>query len=134
MRYAYDRGLLDTSVVLDLGEIDPDVLPDEFAISSITLAELAAGPSATSDNMERARRTSQLQRIESLFECIPFDARAARAYGLIYASIVESGRSPRRRLADLLIASCALAEDLRLFTRNPEDFKGIEDLVRIVAV
>lgn len=130
----HDRGLLDTSVVLDLGGINPDVLPGEFAISSITLAELAAGPSATSDNMERARRTSQLQRVESLFECIPFDARAARAYGLIYASIIQSGRSPRRRIADLLIASCALAEDLPLFTRNPEDFKGIEDLVRVVTV
>jgi hypothetical protein len=39
------RGLLDTSTVIQLGRIeDPTVLPDEVAISAITLAELSVGP------------------------------------------------------------------------------------------
>ena len=68
------RGLLDTSVVVDLDEIDPDLLPDEPAICSVTLAELAAGPHATSDSAERARRQEHLQRIEAIFDPLPFDA------------------------------------------------------------
>ena len=39
------RGLLDTSVIVDHDVLDPSVLPDESAITAITLAELAGGPS-----------------------------------------------------------------------------------------
>ncbi|MCT1451487.1 MULTISPECIES: type II toxin-antitoxin system VapC family toxin [unclassified Corynebacterium] len=130
----HERGLLDTSVVLDLTAIDPNLLPNEFAICSITMAELQAGPAATADCVEQAKRISQIQRIESLIDCIPFDTQAARAYGLVYAAVVQSGRTPRRRIADLLIASSAIAENLPLFTRNPDDFKGLEELVQIVVV
>src|SRR5947209_14286515 len=49
------RGLLDTSVVIDLGTLDPWQLPQEVAVSAITMAELAAGPHATSDPEERGR-------------------------------------------------------------------------------
>ena len=55
------RGLLDTSVVIDLDEIDPMRLPEETAIAAVTLAELAAGPHATDDPGERARRQDRLQ-------------------------------------------------------------------------
>ncbi|HEX9583366.1 MAG TPA: VapC toxin family PIN domain ribonuclease, partial [Gammaproteobacteria bacterium] len=55
------RGLLDTSVVIDLDRVDPASLPDEAAIAAITLAELAAGPHATRDTNERARRQDRLQ-------------------------------------------------------------------------
>jgi len=130
----HERGLLDTSVVLDLTVIDPNLLPNEFAISSITMAELQAGPAATADGVEQAKRISQIQRIESLTDCIPFDTQAARAYGFVYAAVVQSGRTPRRRIADLLITSSANAENLPLFTRNPDDFKGLEELVQIVVV
>ena len=43
------RGILDTSVVIDLEQIDPSRLPIEVAVSTITMAELAAGPHATPD-------------------------------------------------------------------------------------
>ena len=55
------RGLLDTSVVVDHDLIDPALLPDESAIAAVTLAELAAGPHATKDEHERARRQDRLQ-------------------------------------------------------------------------
>jgi predicted nucleic acid-binding protein len=129
------RGVIDTSVVIDLPVIDAARLPVEVAISAITLAELTAGPHATSDSAERAKRQDRLQRVESTFEPLPVDASVARAYGRIYAAIVASGRKARgRRAADLLIAATALAASLPLYTRNPDDFAGLSDLLEIVSI
>ncbi len=127
--------MLDTSVVVDLDAIDPDLLPDEPAICSVTLAELAAAPHATSDSDERARRQERLQRIEAIFDPLPFDTDAARAYGRIYAAVVAAGRKARgRRAVDMLIAATALAGGLPLYTRNPDDFAGLTDILDVVAV
>lgn len=129
------RGLLDTSVIVDLDRIDPDLLPDEPAICSVTLAELAAGPHAAPDPGERARRQEHLQRIEAIFDPLPFDADAARAYGRIYAAIAAVGRKARgRRAVDMLIAATALAGGLPLYTCNPGDFAGLTGLLEIVEV
>ena len=129
------RGLIDTSVVIDLPAIDPGQLPVEVAISAITLAELAAGPHATSDSAERAKRQDRLQRAEATFEPLPVDASVARAYGRVYAAIVASGRKARgRRAVDLLIAATAVAAGLPLYTRNPDDFIGLSDLLQIVSI
>jgi len=128
------HGLLDTSVVIDLGTRDRSELPDRISIAAITMAELAAGPHATSDPAERARRQDLLQRSESTFDPLPFDADAARAYGRIYASVVAAGRKAGgRRAVDLLIAATALAHNLPLYTRNPDDFAHL-DGVSIVPV
>lgn len=129
------RGLIDTSVVIDLGRIDAEHLPLEIAISAVTLAELAAGPHATTDAAERARRQDRLQRVEAAFEALPLDAAVARAYGRIYAAVVAAGRKARgRRAFDLLIAATALARQLPLYTCNPADFTGLDDLIQVVAV
>jgi predicted nucleic acid-binding protein len=129
------RGLLDTSVVIDLEQIEPSRLPVEVAVSAITMAELAAGPHATSDPEERARRQDRLQRAEAAFDPLPFDAEAARAYGRVYSAVVAAGREARgARAVDLLLAATACAAGLPLYTRNPEDFRAIGDLVEIVAV
>jgi predicted nucleic acid-binding protein len=129
------QGLIDTSVVIDLDHIEPTRLPSELAISTLTMAELAAGPHATGDAAERARRQDRLQRAEATFDPLPFDGDAARAYGRIYAAIATIGRKARGpRAADLLIAATALAANLPLYTRNVDDFRGIEHLVTIVGV
>jgi hypothetical protein len=129
------RGLLDTSVVVDLDKIDPELLPDEPAVCSLTLAELAAGPHATSDPGERARRQEHLQRIEAIFDPLPFEADAARAYGRVYAAITSVGRKARgRRAVDMLIAATALASGLPLYTCNPDDFAGLSDMLEVVEV
>jgi predicted nucleic acid-binding protein len=126
------RGLIDTSVVVELERIDPGVLPGELAISAVTLAELAAGPHATDDPGERARRQDRLQRAEATFDPLPLDASVARAFGRIYAAVSAAGRKARgRRTLDLLIAATALAADLPLYTRNADDFKGMEGLVEV---
>jgi predicted nucleic acid-binding protein len=128
------RGLLDTSVVIDLDKIVADVLPEHVAVSAVTMAELAAGPAAAGDLAERARRQDRLQRAEAAFDPLPFDIDAARAYGRIYSAARAHGRNPRRRLADLFIASIALATDLPLVTRNIADFAGLDELVEVIEI
>jgi predicted nucleic acid-binding protein len=129
------RGLLDTSVVIDLERLDPSKLPLESAVSAITMAELAAGPHATEDSDERARRQDRLQRAEAVFDPLPFDSEAARAYGRIYAAVVGSGRKARgARAVDLLIAATACSARLPLYTRNPDDFHALHDLIEVLPV
>ena len=128
------RGLLDTSVIIDLDRIPAGSLPLEVAVSSITKAELAAGPAAASDPAERARRQDCLQRAEAVFDSLPFDAEAARAYGRIYSAVRADDRNPRRRFADLLIAAVALANTLPVVTRNGFDFEGLEALITVVEI
>lgn len=129
------RGVLDTSVVIDLEHIEPSQLPIEVAVSAITMAELAAGPHATTDPEERARRQDRLQRAEAAFDPLPLDAEASRAYGRIYAAVVAAGRKARgARAVDLLIAATACAAGLPLYTRNPDDFQAIGGLVEVVVV
>jgi predicted nucleic acid-binding protein len=129
----HSRGLIDTSVVIDLERLDPASLPLELAISSVTLAELAAGPHATQDPLERATRQDRLQRTEATFEPVPVDAAVARAYGRVYAAVAAAGRKGRgRRALDLLIAATAVAAGLPLYTRNAADFAGLDELVEIV--
>jgi predicted nucleic acid-binding protein len=129
------RGLLDTSVVIAMPHLDGSHLPAEMAVSTITLAELSAGPHATDDVDERARRQDQLQRAERTFDPIPFDVDAARAFGRIYAAVTAKGRKVRgRRAMDLLIAATALADGIPLFTCNPADFEGLGSLIDILPV
>ncbi|MEW6283436.1 MAG: type II toxin-antitoxin system VapC family toxin [Candidatus Eremiobacterota bacterium] len=129
-----EAGLLDTSVVVDIDRVDAALLPEESAISAITLAELAAGPLATADKQERARRQDRLQWAAATWNPLPFGSEAARAYGRVFAATKAAGRSSRSRLADLLIASTAAANGLPLYTRNPDDFLGLHQIVKIVAV
>lgn len=137
------QGLIDTNIMILRRWINPDELPAEMAISAITLAELSAGPhevrrsdeqSDYDEFTERARRMDVLQRAENEFDPIPFDAEAARIYGRLCAAVVSIGRKPRRRVADLMIASTAVAEGLPLFTTNPDDYRGLDEILTVVAV
>ena len=128
-------GLLDTSILIDWD--DPAVtrgLPDEAAICAVTLAELAAGPHLATDPAERARRQARLQQVEALFDPLPLDAPASRSYGEVVAAVVAAGRTHRSRVADLLIAATAHANDLALYTRNPDEFTGLENLVTVITI
>lgn len=127
--------MLDTSVVIDLDEVAAADLPLEVAVSAITMAELAAGPHATTDADVRGRRQDRLQRAEAAFDPLPFDGDAARAYGRIFATVVATGRKARgARAVDLLIAATALAHGLPLYTRNGDDFTGLDGLIDIHVV
>lgn len=106
-------GLLDTSVVL--GPPAPE-LPDEAAISVITLAELRLGVLVATTAAERSRRLERLVELERTYDAIAVDDGVASAYARIVAGERERGRRPRAM--DALIAATALARGLTLYTRD----------------
>jgi predicted nucleic acid-binding protein len=106
-----------------------------MTISTLTLAELTAGPLATTDELERARRQDRLQRFEAGVETLTFSPACARAYGHIYAATLAHGRKPRgARAVDLMIGATALAHDLPLYTLNAKDLDGLANLLKVVDV
>ena len=127
------RGLLDTSIVIDYRDL-LEVLPAQSAISTITLGELSGGLFATNDPHERVERQARLQWVEARFNPLPFDADAARTYGSLCGLVLASARRPRKRIADIQIAATAVANGLTLYTRNPDDFKGMDGFLNLVAV
>ncbi len=134
MTARHQRGLLDTSVVVSLaGLTDVEALPARCFVSAITLAELSVGPLVAKSDRDRIARQSVLQQVEADFHPIPFDDRAARAFGRVAAELRASGRTTTARAYDALIAATAVANDLPVFTRNVTDFSGITSLT-VVAV
>jgi len=131
----HPRGLLDTSVVVTLGGLTGlDALPVRCFVSAITLAELSVGPLVAKSDRERIARQSVLQQVEADFHAIPFDDRAARAFGRVAAELRASGRKTTARAYDALIAATAVANDLPVFTLNVDDFSGITSLTVVEAV
>lgn len=134
MRAPPVRGVLDTSTVILLPRLrDPSALPADPTISAITLAELSVGPLVAADDAERAARQAHVQQAEADFAPVPFDAAAARAFARVADELRRSGRKRSARAYDALIAATALANDLPVYTVNPDDFSGIAGL-RVVAV
>jgi tRNA(fMet)-specific endonuclease VapC len=127
-------GLLDTSTLILLPRLrDPSLLPERPVVSAITLAELSVGPLVATSETERAARLAHLQQAEADFDPLPFDAGAARAFGQVAASLRRSGRKATARAYDAMIAAIAIANELPLYTCNPDDFKGIDGLT-VIAV
>lgn len=122
------RGLLDTSTLILMARVPEAALPAEPLISVITLAELSVGPLVARSDAERSARQAHLQQAESDFDPLPFDRPAAQAFGRVAASLRRAGRKPAARAYDAMIAAVALANGLPVYTCNPDDFAGIDDL------
>ncbi|MGC5616823.1 type II toxin-antitoxin system VapC family toxin [Georgenia sp. Z1491] len=129
MTHASEHGVLDTSALIDLALLDPESLPAEPSITAVSLAELSVGPHVARTDDERAARMAHLQQAEADFEPIPFDAAAARTFGIVAASLRAQGRKPAARAYDALIAATAMSRGLPLFTANPRDVVRIDGLV-----
>ena len=125
------RSILDTSVVI---APQHEVLPGEAAISAATIAELQFGVLVAKTERVRAARLRRLSRLQRRFDPLPIDDAVAISYGDIAAAVARSGRNPRARTMDLLIAATAHAHNARLYTRNVKDFAGLDELVDVVAV
>jgi predicted nucleic acid-binding protein len=125
------KAILDTSVVT---ATDVEPLDGELAVSAITLAELHFGVLVAKDQQVRSERLRRLLVVERKFDALPVDGAVAASYGQIAAVVVDSGRQPRARSMDLLIAATAHAHSARLYTRNTDDFGGLRQLVEVVAV
>ena len=129
-----DRGVLDTSVVIDLPVIPDQTLPASSTVTAVTLAELSAGIHTTNDPAERAARAERLQYVEATLDALPFDSASARSYGRLVALSIAFGRNPGPRRLDLMIAATAVANDLPLYTRNARDFEGLGTALTILPV
>jgi predicted nucleic acid-binding protein len=130
------RGLLDTSVVIALGD-DPGIaagFPGDVAISAVTLAELHFGVLLAKNDFTRQYRLRRLGIVEATIQSLPIDPAVARAYGTVAHVVRAIGRQPRSRTMDLLIAATALVHGLPLYTRNADDFAGLQDLIEIKVV
>lgn len=124
------RTILDTSVLVEART--DDVPDDDLAISAVSLAELHFGL-LRADAGTRARRLARLSWVERTFDALPMDEAVAASYGELADAVARIGRNPRRRSFDLLIAATAHAHDARLLTLNPDDFRGLDDLVDVAA-
>jgi predicted nucleic acid-binding protein len=121
-------GLLDTSVVIELGSLNPADLPEESFISAISLAELSVGPLVARDDKERIARQAVLQVAEANFSPLPFDAESARVFGRVAAAFRNSGLTRRARAYDALIAATAIRHELPVYTCNARDFADFDGL------
>lgn len=125
------RGILDTSVLI-ASDVAP--LPGELAISVISVAELHYGVLVAPSADARAVRLARLSGLRQRFDPLPVDDAVADSYGRLAAMTVRQGRQPPRRVMDLLIAATAHAHSASLYTRNPGDLQGLDDLINIVTV
>jgi predicted nucleic acid-binding protein len=126
------RGVLDTSVLIAAGDVAP--ISGELAISVVSLAELHFGVLAARDAEARATRLARLTALRRRFDALPVDDAVADSYGRLAARVVATGRQPRARAMDLLIAATAHAHDASLYTRNPNDLRGLDGLLDVVPV
>ncbi len=125
------RGVLDTSVLI-AADVTP--LPGELAISVVSLAELQFGVLVAKSDEARATRLARLAGLQRRFDPLPVDEAVADSYGRLAAKVARIGRQPRARVMDLLIAATAHAHGATVYTRNPGDFTGLDELVEVVAV
>jgi tRNA(fMet)-specific endonuclease VapC len=93
----------------------------EVAIPALVYAELLGAAAAAGKN---ARLAENLDLIAQNLDILPFDRRAAEAYGALLREIEPK----RRRMLDRLTAAQAIAEDRTLATLAPEDFADLPGL------
>lgn len=123
--------ILDTSVLISSWRPPDD---EECGISVVSVAELHFGVLVASGTPQRAVRLRRLADIEHEFEPIPVDVAVARAFGQCAAAVQATGRNPRPRVFDLVIAATALVERAALYTMNPDDLHGLDDLITVVQI
>lgn len=127
------RGLLDTSVLIaaeDGRRLAVDRLPDESAVSAITVGELHAGILAAQDLDTRARRLATLDAVADM-ELLPVDDQVAAAWGRLRVHLAQSGR--RLNVNDLWIAATAVANGLPVVTQD-DDFGPLDGVAGLTVV
>lgn len=129
------RGILDTSVFIAAEDGRPlaeENLPDEGAVSVVTLAELHAGVLAAADVDVRARRLATVAAVADI-ELVPVDEDAAMMWARMRPHLAESGR--QLNVNDLWIAASAASRALPVVTRD-DDFAAVEGVagLRVVRV
>lgn len=129
--------LLDTSVVIAVFQESARftfAAFDHLVVSSLTIAELRAGIAMAQSAGAARLRMAALERTHATFgDGIPFDDRAAAAYGRIVDRVQQRGGSPKANRTDRMIAATAAAGGFTLVTLNLADVRGLDGIVRVVA-
>lgn len=127
------RAVLDTTVLIVGGFAVPESIT-EVSVTSVSYAELEQG--VARPDLDRAvaaeRRLHLLEIRRSFGKGLPFDDLAAQFFGGIVEAVYAAGRSPRGRIADLMIAAIARANDAAVVAHNVDDFVGLERIVRVI--
>ncbi|WP_333733937.1 type II toxin-antitoxin system VapC family toxin [Streptomyces sp. IBSBF 3010] len=134
MAERYRAGVLDTCTYIDLDLLRAEDLPAFPMLTAVTMAELQQGVAMARDAAGRAARMEKLGAAVADFEPLPFDGEAAARYGSLVSMTLAAGRDPRPRRMDLMIAAIASVGELPLFTRNADDFKGLDGVLTVVPV
>lgn len=127
------RGILDTSMFI-AGEAERPValdrIPDEAAVSVVTLAELELGVHLAEDEEIRARRLATLRALQATYVALPIDEHVAAAFAVLVAASRRAGRRPK--VQDTWIAAAARAHAAAICTQD-HDFDGIPgvDVIRV---
>jgi len=119
------RALLDTSVLIAHGSgcrLDVERVPEQTAVSVVTLAELHLGVLAATETVTRARRLATLDAVSAV-EALPITAEAARQWATLRVRLAEEGR--KAKINDLWIAAVAAANGMDVVTQD-SDFDEIE--------
>jgi predicted nucleic acid-binding protein len=127
------RAIIDTSVLIarEQGRPLDRELPDEVAVSMVSIAELEVGVLVARDAETRARRLRTLTELRALAAALPIDERVASAYAQLAATVLSGGRRPR--VHDTWIAATALANDAEMWTQDA-DFSDFAHAVSVVRV
>jgi len=127
------RAVLDTSVLIarEQGRPLQRQLPDQVAISVVSIAELELGVLVAADADTRAQRLRTLSEVRALASALPIDERTASAYAELAARSLAAGRKPR--IHDTWIAATALVNQTEVWTQDQDftDFAGAVPIVRI---
>jgi predicted nucleic acid-binding protein len=126
------RGLLDTSVFIADEQGRPlarERIPDESAISVVTLAELELGVQMASDESVRSRRLRTLQSASAVYDPLPVDADVASVFAELVATARRAGRQPK--VQDTWIAATARRHGVPVFTQD-RDYRGLDVDVVVV--
>jgi predicted nucleic acid-binding protein len=128
-----ERGVLDTNVLVhfDFHEGE-DRLPEVIEVPAIVVAELAYGVPMAADPVEASRRANRLAQVTAWVDPLPFGQAEAMKYGELAALVKSTGRSPKPRRLDLMIAATAAIAGLPLYTENGDDFFGLKNVVEVV--
>ncbi len=124
---AVSRGLADTSLFIARESGRPIVarfIPEELAVSVITIGELRAGVLAATDLATRDRRLGTLEAALAL-EPLPIDVAVAAAWARLRMILRDHGL--RMPVNDSWIAATAMTLGVALVTQD-KDFPALEEL------
>ena len=126
------RGLLDTSVFIaaEQGrELESERLPDEAAISVVTLAELELGVHLAASERVRGQRLRTLRAIQATYVALPVDENVASAFAELVATARQAGGRPK--VQDAWIAATARARGVPVYTQDADFDDLAVDVVRV---